>query len=293
MRAKLEWFGTATWRLTVGETVIWLDAYINRASTAEPLPCRAEEVDRADYILIGHSHFDHVADAGIVANRTGATVIGSALTCEIVTEEGVPVARTIACTGGEVLALGPVTVHVFPSLHGFNRLVIGDQPPIEWPDPEGRTIAERTAILREQDPEGAANAAAHLRNIPPKQSQDGGPLAFLLQWDDYRLFWHDTPGMVRASWEAAADLEPDLALLAAAAAFSTPNIDGEPCLEGHQEFVAQMAAILQPGAVILNHHDDWCPPLTFHVPEETFRPNLELVGIQLRRAYLGEPIELS
>ena len=30
MNATLQWFGTATWRLTVGDTVVWLDAYIDR-----------------------------------------------------------------------------------------------------------------------------------------------------------------------------------------------------------------------------------------------------------------------
>src|SRR5688572_16667087 len=175
MTATLQWFGTATWRLIVDGYVIWLDAYINRAPTAAPAPEPAEDVTAADAILIGHSHFDHIAEAGLVAKNTGATVVGSAHTVDIVTEEGVDPARTIACTGGETLTLGPVSVWVFPSLHGFNALR-ADSGNREWPDPEGRTGAERAEILRGKDPELLAAAQAHMRNVPPRQMEDGGPL---------------------------------------------------------------------------------------------------------------------
>lgn len=286
MRATLEWFGTATWRLTVGRTVVWLDAYITRAPTAAPPPEPVAGLQRADYILIGHSHFDHVADAGTLAARTGATVVGSALSCEIVRDEGVPANQTVVCQGGEVLELGPLTVRAYPSLHGFNGVR-------EWPDGEGRTRADREAALRAEAPGLCEAALAHLRDIPVKQRQDGGPLAYLIEWDDFRLFWHDTPGMVTASWDAAAEEGPDLAILAAAAAFSTPNVDGEPFEAGPQAFVQQMATILQPGSVILNHHDDWCPPVTFHLDEETFRPGLELAGAALEIVRLGERYRLE
>jgi L-ascorbate metabolism protein UlaG (beta-lactamase superfamily) len=286
MNATLQWFGTATWRLTVGNTVVWLDAYINRAPTAAPVPLRAEQVDRADAILIGHSHFDHIADAGLIARNTGARVIGSSLSCEIATDEGVDPSKVTVCSGGETVSVGPVTIHTFPSLHGFNDLR-------EWPDEQGRDRRQRTADWRAEQPEATAAALAHLANIPEKQRQDGGPLAYLLEWDDFRLFWHDTPGMVTSSWDAAAELEPDLALLSVAAAFSTPNVDGQPFDGSHQEFVAHMATLLQPARVILNHHDDWCPPITYHLAEEPFRPGLEVAGVALEIRKLGETFQLD
>ena len=283
--ATLEWFGTATWRLVIDGVTFWLDAYINRAPTAPKLRLRAEDVDDASYILVGHSHFDHIADAGLMAKKTGAKVVGSALSCEIVRDEGVPASQTIPCTGGEVLDLGPARVHTFRSLHGFNGL-------IEWPDPRGRDRKQRVDDLRRSDPVGCAAALDHLAQIPEKQRNDGGPLAFVIDWDGGSLFWHDTPGMVRASWEAAAKLEPELALLSAAAAFSTPNVDGEPAEEGAVPFVADMASILRPRAVVMNHHDDWCPPITFHLDEELFRPGIEAAGGNLRITTPGERLTL-
>src|SRR5438094_7057524 len=76
MRVTLDWLGVATFRLTVGERVIFLDAYMDRVPAAPPVGLSAGEVRRADYVLVGHSHFDHLWGAERIATRTGATVIG-------------------------------------------------------------------------------------------------------------------------------------------------------------------------------------------------------------------------
>jgi L-ascorbate metabolism protein UlaG (beta-lactamase superfamily) len=285
MNATLQWFGTATWRLTVDGFVCWLDAYIERAVTALPPPERAADVQEAGLILIGHSHFDHIAEAGLVARNTGATVAGSALSCEIVQDEGLPGSQTVVCSGGEDLRFGPLRVRTFPSLHGFNGLR-------EWPDPEGRDRKGRIEALRQRDPGLCEAALGHMANIPEKQQKDGGPLAYLIEWPGMRLFWHDTPGMVKASWEAASEANPDIALLSAAAAFSTPNVDGEPFEAGQVPFVEMMAGILKPGRVILNHHDDWCPPITYHLDEKLFRPGLKRAGIELQVVPFGATFSL-
>lgn len=287
MSATLQWFGTATWRLQVEETVIWLDAYINRNPAAPALPYRAEEVDAADWILVGHSHFDHIAEAGLVAKNTGAQVVGSALSCEIVQDEGVPGEQTHVCVGSEIIQCGPVTVHTFPSLHGFNGLK-------EWPDPQGRDRTARIEAMKAENPELAAQCQAHMANIPEKQRNDGGPLAYVLEWGGFRMFWHDTPGMVKDSWKAVAEMGGvDLALLSAAAAFSTPNVDGKAVDDGAVPFVKDMASILKPRTVIMNHHDDWAPPITFHLDEELFRPGFDDLGVELRICGPGEVVELA
>lgn len=281
MDATLQWFGTATWRLEVDGFVAWLDAYIERAPTAAPPPQRAADITGGDLILIGHSHFDHIADAPLLMKNTPAQLVGSALSCEIVTDSGIAASRTKACGGGEELHYGPLTIRTFPSLHGFNGIR-------EWPDPQGRDRAGRIAALKASDPAGCEGALAHMRNVPPKQMQDGGPLAYLIEWDGYLLFWHDTPGMVTDSWKAAGAAGPDLALFSAAAAFSTPNVDATPFEAGQQPFVAMMTGLIRPGQVILNHHDDWCPPITFHLGEEAFREGIEAEGSTLRVVPFGE-----
>src|SRR6266849_5717332 len=60
MPATLDWLGVSTFRLTINDLVIFLDAYIDRVAGAPPVGIATADIDRADYILIGYSHFDHL-----------------------------------------------------------------------------------------------------------------------------------------------------------------------------------------------------------------------------------------
>src|SRR2546426_4654095 len=117
MRVTLDWLGVATFRLTVGERVIFLDAYMDRVPAAPPVGLGAAEVARADYVLVGHSHFDHLWGAERIAARTGATVIGSHETIRLLHDpDGIAEEQLIAVAGGEPLDLGDgMHVRVYPS----------------------------------------------------------------------------------------------------------------------------------------------------------------------------------
>src|SRR5579885_1672328 len=115
MVVTLDWLGTATFRLTIDDLVIFLDAYLDRVPAAPPVGLHSAEVDRADFILVGHSHFDHLWGAETIARHTGATIIGSHETVRLMTEEEVPEQHLIAVAGGESIRLSDnVTVRVFP-----------------------------------------------------------------------------------------------------------------------------------------------------------------------------------
>jgi len=47
-----------------------------------PLGFRAADVKRANLILIGHGHVDHMSDAASVGAQTGALVVGAPVTTE-------------------------------------------------------------------------------------------------------------------------------------------------------------------------------------------------------------------
>src|SRR5947208_296242 len=118
MTATLDWYGCATFRLTLDELVIFLDAYIDRVPAASGPGVRTEDIDKANWIVIGHSHFDHLWGAERMAKRTGATIIGSHETVRIMEKEGVPLSQLIPVAGGERIRLSPdVTVSIYPSLH--------------------------------------------------------------------------------------------------------------------------------------------------------------------------------
>ena len=71
MATQLTWWGHGSWQVkTAGKTIL-LDPFLEASPTA---PLKVSEAN-ADYILVSHGHFDHVADVPAIANRTGATVV--------------------------------------------------------------------------------------------------------------------------------------------------------------------------------------------------------------------------
>src|SRR5262249_58519702 len=81
---------------------------------------KAADSKKADLILIGHAHFDHMSDAASVAMRTGATVVGAPVTTEKLAAQGVPASqvKTVTGQGGELLKFDGFTVQPILARHG-------------------------------------------------------------------------------------------------------------------------------------------------------------------------------
>ena len=71
MSIELTWLGHATWLIKHGGHTVLLDPFLNDNPSA---PKKAADVD-ADFILVSHGHFDHVADVAEIANRCDSMVI--------------------------------------------------------------------------------------------------------------------------------------------------------------------------------------------------------------------------
>ena len=264
MATTLDWYGCATFRLRTGEPsaplTVFLDAYIDRAEGAAGPGLRADDIDRADWVLIGHSHFDHLYGAERIAANTGATIVGSYETVRVMEQAGVPLDQLICVAGGETIELGPgVRVSAYPSLHscvwshaGMDQAdaqCLGDLG-VTWHQRQERLAQLMTFLTTELAPE----AVAHLRASNQGDRGDGGALVYVIETPDGSIFYQDTSG----HWTGILDRLPpiDLAILAAA---GRGNIDGEPIQGSLAQFVAGQAELLQPGAVVLGHHDDWLP----------------------------------
>ena len=72
----IRWTGFSNFELAYNGQIILLDAYFDRGSLFPPLGFKAADVKRANVILIGHGHVDHMSDAASVGARTGAVVVG-------------------------------------------------------------------------------------------------------------------------------------------------------------------------------------------------------------------------
>jgi L-ascorbate metabolism protein UlaG (beta-lactamase superfamily) len=258
MSATLDWYGCATFRLTLDNLVVFLDAYIDRVPGAPGTGLRADDIDRADWIVVGHSHFDHLWGAERIALQTGATIIGSYESIRVMVEAGVPAGQLMAVSGGERIRLSEdVVVSVFPSLHScvWTHKAMGQSDQVCIGD-LGVMYQERlerakglTEIFAAMDEGGRAHVSAGNQGV----RGDGGALVYLFETRDGTLLYQDTSG----HWSGIAHgLRPDVAILAAA---GRGNVDGEPIQGSLAQFVAREAALLRPRQVILSHHDDWMP----------------------------------
>lgn len=261
MTITLDWLGCATFRLAIDGLVIFLDAYIDRVVTAPPVGVSTADIDRADYVLVGHSHFDHLSGAEVIAKRTGARIIGSNETCHVMGRCGVPREQLLPSQGGEHHRLSSgVTVRVYPSLHACL-----------WASTKGRDIGEecsgdlglcedeRRVALVERSPlatslrddtEWARMAQEHLRTAQGS-GRDGGPLVYLIETPAGSIFYQDTSGC----WSGVLrGLRADVAILALS---GRANVDGEPYQGSLAQFAAQEASWLAPRTVVFGHHDNW------------------------------------
>ncbi len=287
MRVTLEWLGVSTFRLTVGDLVLFLDAYIDRVPQAPPVGIATADVDRADFVLIGHSHFDHLWGAERIAARTGATVIGSHETVRLLHDaDAIPEAQLMAVAGGEPIHLtDDVRVRVFPALHsciwatmgGADDACLGD---VGVAHQERTARVDRAMSLMHGGALGQ-DVAAHLAASDRRPRGDGGALAYLVETPEGSIFWKDTSG----HWSGVLrDLRPDVAILAAT---GRGNVDGEPTQGTLAGFVASEVELLRPGTVTLCHHDDWMPPLTKAIDPAPIRaeiarraPGATFVGLE-------------
>jgi L-ascorbate metabolism protein UlaG (beta-lactamase superfamily) len=62
----IRWTGYSNFELVYKGQVILLDAYFDRGSEYPSLGFKAADIKKADAILIGHAHFDHMSDAASV-----------------------------------------------------------------------------------------------------------------------------------------------------------------------------------------------------------------------------------
>ena len=95
----LKYLGTAGWEISDGRTTLLVDPYLSRLQMTSPnddvlsgdsrkrftqadagesdTATIDQHIQRADFILVTHTHPDHALDVPYIARKTGATVIGT------------------------------------------------------------------------------------------------------------------------------------------------------------------------------------------------------------------------
>jgi len=272
----IRWTGYSNFELVYNGQIILLDAYFDRGAMFPPLGFKAADVKRANVILIGHGHLDHMSDAASVGARTGALVVGAPVTTEkLLTQKIDPKqVRTVTGRGGEVLKFPGFTIEPILGRHG--------EPPKDVTEAFENVLK---AFAAAPTPEQAKERAAiRERGTSDPRVVAEGTIAYLITLDNgFRIMYRDSGGKVTDYEKAAMERvgRVDVALVAVAASFLN-KLTVEQALEHMRTY--------KPDVYIPAHHDAdynglWRPtePLFQALKDEN--PNL----ITVSRGY-REPV---
>jgi L-ascorbate metabolism protein UlaG (beta-lactamase superfamily) len=124
------WMGVATLLLDDGSSALMTDGYFSRPNLARvaagklsPSPARVDgclaraKVSRLVAVIPVHTHFDHVMDSALVADRTGAQLIGGESAANVGRGYGLPEDRLVVAVSGEPIRLGTYEITLVESHH--------------------------------------------------------------------------------------------------------------------------------------------------------------------------------
>jgi L-ascorbate metabolism protein UlaG (beta-lactamase superfamily) len=124
------WAGVTTLLIDDGESALMTDGFFSRPSLLEvalrPMSPSAPRidgclarigVDRLEAVLPVHTHYDHAMDSAMVAERTGARVVGGTSAAQIGRGHGLSEDRVVVVTPGEPITLGAYDVTLIEAEH--------------------------------------------------------------------------------------------------------------------------------------------------------------------------------
>jgi len=123
------WLGVATLLLDDGSSALMTDGFFSRPGLARlagkvaPSAVRVDgclaqaKVSRLEAVIPVHTHFDHVLDSALVADRTGARLVGGESAANVGRGYGLPEDRLIVAVPGEAIRLGAYDVTLIESHH--------------------------------------------------------------------------------------------------------------------------------------------------------------------------------
>ncbi|MFG1775956.1 MBL fold metallo-hydrolase [Micromonospora sp. NPDC049048] len=255
---SFRWWGTSAWRIDIGDRTVLVDPFLSRIDTglfrgafdpATRLAVRTDVVDslvdRAETVLVTHTHWDHYMDTPRIVERTGARVLGTLTAYHLGLAYGLPSEKLSPVKGGEVLDFGAYTVEVVSSLHSRNRSYSMAFPGVRVSPPaRPETIADL--------PEG--DTLAYQLRVA------GGPSVFLMGASDF-------------AERNLTGLAPDVAMVALPSSTATADY-AERLLD----------ALDRPKVVVPVHFDNFETELRNPVPvAPADRERLDALVVAVRR----------
>jgi hypothetical protein len=239
----IRWLGTSNFEVAYHGKIILMDTYYNRPARTRSIGFTVDQVKKADAILIGHAHSDHISDLAAIASQTGAPVYGSAITTAEGLKLGVPAAQMTTVKGDntEQFKFGDITVQPTHIVH--SSIESG--------------LTTQLASLYATDGLGplTADEAAQAASVSSKGSSDPnlvtlGTTGFTLTLNNgFNIVWFDSVGGI---------LPEETAL----AAQLGSNVDvgifpwaPHPIAETALSYTYQHVQLFKPKLYLPTHHD--------------------------------------
>src|ERR1700760_3708937 len=129
-RLTVTWLGVSTLLMDDGTSAVMTDGFFSRPGLGRvgpgkgsPSPGRVEGclarvgVQRLDAVVPVHTHFDHALDSALVADRTGARLVGGESAANVGRGYGLAADRIVVAASDEPIRLGTFDVTLLKSQH--------------------------------------------------------------------------------------------------------------------------------------------------------------------------------
>ncbi len=270
----LSWTSVMTYAAAIDGHVVLLDAWVARGEHSGYVPTSASELAaiKPEFVFIGHSHFDHAADAAQVVTESKATVVGTPEHCTQIRSQALrdwgngnvrcvnasPAAAPFGAITSLKLWKG-VDISTVKVVHSGAQApdpsdVGGLHQPLVPPN-DFSVIADHPPA-----PEDVVHLAAH------QADAENGCLLYQFRVGRFSLAWHDTSGPNK---ETAPEVYDSLRKLPASDV-EVASIQGfGQITNGGRDFRLMVEAV-RPQVLVPGHHDNWLPGLSTH--GELYRP---------------------
>lgn len=122
----VKWLGHAAFMVTFSKTKVLIDPFL----TGNPKAAMKEsDIKEVDYIMVTHTHGDHLGDAFTISKRTGAKIVGMFELQDMGEKENVPQENFVGMNKGNLTKFGDISMGLTHADHSGNEcgvLVSGD-----------------------------------------------------------------------------------------------------------------------------------------------------------------------